>query len=123
MVGPILESLAFGKVLIIDEIDSSLHPELSLKLVGLFNSEQTNPNGAQLVFTTHDTHLLANKALRRDEIWFTEKSKGGETQLYPLSEIKTRNTDNLQKGYLQGRYGAIPFLGNIDKLFTAKKEG
>lgn len=106
-----------GGVLFVDEIDASLHTLLSIKLVALFSSKSTNPNGAQLVATTHDTNLLCSGALRRDQIWFAEKDKQGSTQIYPLTDIKTRNTDNIEKGYLQGRFGAIPYFGGTSGLF------
>lgn len=117
IIGPTLDALANGKVFIVDELDSSMHPTLSQKLVSLFTTPKANPNGAQLIFTTHDTNLLCYNTLRRDSIWFTEKSKKGETHLYPLTDINTRKTDNIGKGYLQGRFGAIPFLGQIEELF------
>jgi AAA15 family ATPase/GTPase len=74
----------------------------------LFNDPSRNPSGAQLIFNTHDTNLL--KLLRRDQIWFSEKAADGSTQLFPLSDFKLRRTDNLESGYLTGRYGAIPLI-------------
>jgi len=87
-----------------------LHPLLALELVRMFNDHKSNPRGAQLIFNTHDTNLLDQSLLRRDQIWFTEKDTGGATRLYPLSDFKPRQNENLKRGYLQGRYGAIPFL-------------
>ena len=75
----------------------------------LFSNRTTNPRGAQLVATTHDTTLLASSFLRRDQVWFTEKDFDGATHLYRLTDIRTRKSDNIEKGYLQGRYGAVPF--------------
>jgi AAA15 family ATPase/GTPase len=76
-----------------------------------------NPNNAQLIFSTHDTNLLGSTvgepALRRDQVWLTEKDPEGATELYPLTDYKPRKSENLERGYLQGRYGAIPFLGNF----------
>lgn len=69
-----------------------------------------------MLFTTHDTNLLRCGKLRRDEIWFSEKNHEGETHIYPLSDFKTRSADNLEKGYLQGRFGAIPFMGAVEDL-------
>lgn len=106
----ILNSLAEGTTLILDEITTSLHTLLSRRLVSLFVSKKTNQYGAQLLFTTHDTNLLADHLLRRDEIWFAEKSPEGTSTIYPLIEINTKNTDNIEKGYIQGRFGAIPYL-------------
>ncbi len=113
----ILQSLDEGGVLVIDELEASLHPVLAQKIVGLFNESASNPNNAQLVFTTHDTNLLGSTVgdpiLRRDQIWFTEKDVDGATVLYPLTNYMPRKSENLERGYLQGRYGAIPFLGNF----------
>jgi len=103
-----------GGVLCIDELDTSLHPLLARTLIQWFQSPERNPKGAQLLFTTHDTNLLARGVLRRDQVWFTEKDRGGATQLYPLTRIKTRKGDNLQRGYLEGRFGAIPFITGPD---------
>lgn len=116
ILGPIHYALSNGYILIIDELDSSLHPMLSRSLIKLFGSNKNNPKGAQIIFTTHDTNLLDSTLLRRDQIWFTEKDKNGTTHLYPLSDIRTRKGDNIEKGYLQGRYGAIPYLGSTDCL-------
>lgn len=100
-----------GKVLVIDEIDRSLHPFIVKFLVNLFRNPAWNRNGAQLIFTTHDTTLLSLDTFRRDQIYFTEKdAKTGATDLYSLSEFSVRKTDNIEKGYLLGRYGAIPYL-------------
>jgi len=113
LAGPILEALAHGRVLWIDEMDARLHPLMTRHLIGLFNSRQANPHGAQLVFTTHDTNLLSNKLFRRDQIWFVEKDRYGASHLYSLAEIKVRNDASFESDYIQGRYGAIPFLGDI----------
>jgi hypothetical protein len=111
-----LETLDFGGFITVDEIDSSLHTLLAKDIIGLFTSNKVNKKGAQIVATTHDTNLLCSTDIRRDQVWFTEKDKGGATNLYPLTDIKTRNTDNLERGYLQGRFGAVPFLGSIKQL-------
>jgi AAA15 family ATPase/GTPase len=114
LLGHILQALEKGRTLCVDELDSSLHPVLAAQLVKFFNSPETNPNGAQLVFNTHDTNLLDLNLFRRDQIWFTEKDKEGATHLYPLSDFHPRLQENLERGYLQGRYGAIPFLGALN---------
>lgn len=88
----------------------SLHPLLASQIVQLFNNPSTNRKGAQLIFNTHDATLLSRANLRRDQIWFTEKGKDGASHLYPLTDFKPRQNENLESGYLQGRYGAIPFL-------------
>ena len=108
--GAWLNVLANGEVLLVDEIDTSLHPLMTRFLVGLFHSESTNPKSAQLVFTTHDTSLLDTDVFRRDQVWFVEKSKKGSTHLYPLSDFSPRKQEALERGYLRGRYGALPIL-------------
>lgn len=114
--GPIFDTLRDGAVLIVDELDAKMHPLISQYLVRLFNSSSTNPKGAQLIFNTHDTHLLSSKLLRRDQIWFTEKNDKGETDVYRLMDVvmpnnqAPRNDSNLEKNYIAGRYGAIPYI-------------
>ena len=112
---PILRVLQRGSVLLVDELERSLHPALARRIIDQFNDPATNPNNAQLIFTTHDTNLLGTTlgepALRRDQVWLTEKDAQGATILYPLTDYKPRKAENLERGYLQGRYGAIPFLG------------
>jgi AAA15 family ATPase/GTPase len=110
LLGPAVDAIKKGTPLLIDELDASLHPLLAIQLVGLFNSPSSNPKGAQLIFNTHDTNLLSSGVLRRDQIWFTEKGNDATSHLYPLSDFKPRRQENLQNGYLQGRYGAIPFI-------------
>lgn len=113
----LFRALESGGVLVIDELESSLHPLIGRAIVKLFNNPETNPHNAQILFTTHDTSLLGSTMeeplLRRDQVWFTEKDAGGATKLYPLTDYKPRNTENLERGYLQGRYGAIPWLGDF----------
>lgn len=117
MAPSVFRALDSGGVLLVDELESSLHPLLGLAIVKMFNCPKANPNNAQVVFTTHDTNLLGTTLgeppLRRDQIWFTEKDKEGASKLYPLTDYKPRKAENLERGYLQGRYGAIPFLGDI----------
>lgn len=114
LLGSAIRAIESGAVFIVDELDASLHPLLSLELVRLFNDPERNKSGAQLIFNTHDTNLLRNNVLRRDQIWFTEKASDGATHLYPLSDFKTRSGENLESGYLQGRFGAIPFIGGTE---------
>lgn len=110
----LLEALARGSLLLIDELEASLHPLLALQLVKTFNDPKQNPRNAQLIFTTHDTNFLGTiteePPLRRDQVWLTEKDDAGATRVYPLTDYKPRKAENLERGYLQGRYGAIPFL-------------
>lgn len=112
ILGPVFESLNSGALLVVDELNTNLHPLVSKQLIALFSSRKTNRNCGQLIFATHDTNLLCGSNLRRDQIWFTEKDPEGATHLYPLSDIKTRPTDNIERGYLEGRFGAIPFFGS-----------
>ncbi|MGP0093465.1 MAG: AAA family ATPase [Xanthobacteraceae bacterium] len=116
LIDPILRLLSTGGIFILDEIESSLHPLVSRQIVRLFTNKRTNEKGAQLIAATHDTNLLRPGLLRRDQIWFTEKDRSGATHLYPLSDIHTRRGDNLEKGYLQGRFGAIPFIDTIEDI-------
>ena len=116
--GLIFNMLEIGAVLVIDELDAKMHPLISQQIIKLFNNPETNPKNAQLIFTTHDTHLLSSKMLRRDQIWFTEKNDVEQTDLYCLTDIvlpdgtKPRNDANYEKNYIAGRYGAIPYIVN-----------
>lgn len=107
----IYEVLLNGKTMIIDELDKSLHPFVVEYLVRIFQNPESNPKHAQLIFTAHDTNLLSLDLFRPDQIYFTEKSdKTGSTELYSLADFKSRQTDNVEKNYLLGRYGAIPYI-------------
>lgn len=114
--GPLFFALKNGTLLLVDELDVRLHPMLTRSIVKLFMSRNTNPNGAQLICTTHDTNLLDLAYLRRDQIWFTEKDRTESSDLYSLVEfrdgrgVKVRNDRSIEKDYIEGRYGAIPFL-------------
>ena len=109
------KALEIGKVLFIDEIDRSLHPALIKLLVNLFRDSRINTNGAQLIFNTHETALLSLGTFRRDQIYFTEKNpENGVTDLYSLDDLSVRKDENIEKGYLLGRYGAIPYLQTED---------
>lgn len=111
------DSLIGGKTIIVDEIDSSLHPLLVEFIVKLFNSKEINKSNAQIMFITHDTNLLNLDTLRRDQIYMVEKDNDtGVSELYSLDEFSVRKKENIQKGYLQGRYGAIPDLGSEDDI-------
>ena len=102
-----------GKVLFVDEFDKSLHPFIVKQIVEMFNDQDFNNKKAQIIFNTHDTNLLDLGLLRRDQIWFTEKNpNNGESVLYPLDDFSVRKSENVEKGYLLGRYGAVPFLIN-----------
>lgn len=110
LAGPWLEILANGRTVLMDELETSMHPLLVAELLRLLFSGKTNPNGAQILFTTHNPLLLDPTLLRRDQIWFTDKNREGEARIYPLTDYSPRNRESLVRGYLSGRYGGIPFL-------------
>jgi AAA15 family ATPase/GTPase len=115
MSAPILNTLREGKVLIIDELDASLHPMLTKHLIKLFHNEKTNIHNAQLIFATHDTNLLHESMFRRDQIWLTQKDKYGVTELYSLAQFKNvRKNEDFEKKYIQGKYGGVPYLKDFD---------
>jgi AAA15 family ATPase/GTPase len=110
LLGPVLHSIEQGRTLIVDELDTSLHPLLVRDLLRMVQSEGVNSTGAQIVFTTHNPLLLDLTLLRRDQIWFAEKNSEGATAVYPLTDFKPRKDEALTRGYLAGRYGGIPFI-------------
>ena len=117
------ETLNNCSVLFIDELDKSLHPFLIRYIVEIFNDSTINKNGSQLIFNTHDTNLLDLELFRRDQIWFTEKNNNtGISDLYSLNDFTSvRKTENIERGYLVGRYGAIPFVTNDLTLWHQEK--
>ena len=116
MAGPFFDALTNGDILFVDELDAKMHPLISQEIISLFNDPKRNPHGAQLIFTTHDTNLLSSKQLRRDQIWFTEKDNQERTDLYNMMDIvlpdgtKPRGDGNIERNYIRGRYGAIPYI-------------
>ncbi|MEV0616876.1 ATP-binding protein [Nonomuraea sp. NPDC050404] len=118
LLGHTIIVLHIGGILLADEIDSSLHPLLSSTLIRMFKDPDINRANAQLIFSSHDTTLLGSLIedglLARDEVWFTEKDSSGATNLYSLAEFHTRRDENIERGYLQGRYGAVPYLNFED---------
>ncbi len=120
LLGRAFHVLDEGDLLVIDELDASLHTRACEAVLALFSSPVVNARGAQMIATTHDANLLSSPLLRRDQVWFTEKDGEGATHLYPLTDIRTRKGDNIEKGYLQGRYGAIPFTGSAAALVAAE---
>ena len=137
--GPVLRALMNGEILVIDEMEAKLHPIITLNIIDMFLDPNCNPKHAQLIFATHDTNLLGYSKLRRDQIYFTEKNKWESTELFSLSDFvyfnekngeiveeKERKDTDKEKRYLEGRYGAIPFLGDfknqINKMLWQKKE-
>ncbi|MBH0776820.1 AAA family ATPase [Nocardia bovistercoris] len=117
LIGPVLMALRSGAVILFDELDASLHPTLTARLVELFKGHKSNPHGAQLVFTSHDTNLLNH--LNRDEVWLTQKESNGSTRFAALSDFageRVRRSANLESGYLSGRFGALPDVSRLDVL-------
>ena len=118
LLGLVFSALDAGSVIVIDELDASLHTQAVETLIAMFSTRKNNPKGAQLVATVHDTNILRSQYLRRDQIWFTEKDEFGATRLFPMSDIQTHKGDNLEKGYLEGRYGATAFSGPISNVIS-----
>ncbi|GAJ11201.1 unnamed protein product, partial [marine sediment metagenome] len=110
LAGPWLLAMVEGRALLVDELEASLHPHLVRELLEFFQNPAHARTGAQLIFTTHDTTLLDPELFRRDQIWFTEKDKHGSTRLYSMLDYKPRKGEAMQRGYLSGRYGAIPII-------------
>lgn len=130
--GPILETLINGDILVIDEIEAFLHPIMTLNTIEIFTNPETNPKNAQIIFATHDTNLLTYAKLRRDQIYFAEKNKWESTELFSLSDFKyhgerngqtisesERPDVNIEKRYIEGRYGAIPTLGEFNQYIRS----
>jgi len=115
LAGPWLDTLENGYVLVVDELHDNLHPHMVRFLVDLFHSSRTNPNNAQLIFSTHETSILSQDVFRRDQIWFCEKDNAQATRLFPLTDFSPRKKlENLERSYLSGRYGALPYFRQID---------
>lgn len=114
LIGPATDALANGTVLLVDELDASLHPILVAQLIGLFQDRQSNPLGAQLIFNSHNPLILgdsiSDRVLGRDQVWFSEKMNDGSTRLYSLAEFNPRKDESISRRYLAGRYGSIPLL-------------
>ncbi|MFI9581924.1 ATP/GTP-binding protein [Streptomyces sp. NPDC052236] len=122
---PALREIKYGGVLLVDELDSSLHPRLASALIAMFKSPKINPLGAQLVFTSHDTSLmghLSGDGLDREEMWFAEKSPDGVTEIYPLTDFPVKKDHNIERRYLGGRYGAVPTLAWEELLASLQME-
>ncbi|GHJ35116.1 ATP/GTP-binding protein [Streptomyces sp. TS71-3] len=122
---PALREIKYGGALLVDELDSSLHPRLASALIAMFKSPEVNPLGAQLVFTSHGTSLmghLAGDGLDREEMWFSEKSPEGVTEIYPLTDFPVKKDHNVERRYLGGRYGAVPTLAWEELLASLQME-
>ena len=123
--GVILNCLKYGRTLLVDELDSKLHPNLVAEIISLFNSAEKNPNNAQLIFNTHNTNLLSSRLFRRDQVWFTQKNRMGEASLYSLADFKTdqvRKDEAFEDNYIRGKYGAIPYLDAFEDLNIHKMQ-
>lgn len=116
--GPLILALRNGQLMIVDELDARLHPMITQAIIGLFNSPQSNPQHAQLIFTTQDAGLLDRRFFRRDQVWFTEKDRQGATQLYSLAEFKVRNDASFGRDYIRGKYGAVPYVGDLARIVS-----
>lgn len=111
--GAWLKVLAEGEVILFDELETSLHPLIIRYLVEQFHSPLANPRHAQLIFSTHNTSLLDMDIFRRDQIWFLERGQKAASRLYPLTDFKPRQGEALERGYLRGRYGALPVVSGL----------
>ncbi|MBM4032520.1 MAG: ATP-binding protein [Planctomycetes bacterium] len=124
LAGMLLLALQSGQALVVDELDCSMHPLLTRKVIELFQSPTRNAKGAQLIFATHDSTLMDPELFRRDQIWLTEKNEAGATQLFSLHDIeeekRPRNTEAFQRNYLAGRYGGVPKFGPFLEDIKAK---
>lgn len=123
LVAPVLDILENGRTLVVDELDSSLHTLLVRRLISMFHDSSLNRNGAQLIFSTHDTSLLDHTLFRRDQIWFTEKNADQATQVYPLTDFSVRKQELWGRNYLMGRYGAVPFFSEFSNLLKQMSFG
>jgi hypothetical protein len=118
LIGPVLDALGNGSVLLVDELESSLHPSLVGQLVRTFQNAHSNPNGAQLLFNSFEAGLMGNsvedRILGRDQVWFTEKLHDGSTRLYPLTDLNPRKAEAVGRRYVAGRYGATPIISEAE---------
>jgi hypothetical protein len=124
LLGPLFDALSNGTVLLVDELEASLHPDLVEQFVRVFQSPESNPNGAQMIFNSHEARLLGNsesdRVIGRDQVWLTEKLDDGSTRLYPLANLNPRKSEAIARRYMQGRYGATPILSPPDfKAFAS----
>ncbi len=112
-IGPLLDALENGKILVLDDIDSYLHPMVTRFIVGLFHDPVMSKSDAQLWITTHDTSLLDTDVMRRDQFWFVDKTADQASVLVPLTDFSPRKNEALERGYLRGRYGGVPFISSL----------
>ncbi|MBI1397864.1 MAG: AAA family ATPase [Betaproteobacteria bacterium] len=119
LAAPVLDVLKHGRILVVDELDRSLHTLLVRRLVGMFHDPAVNPRGAQLIFTTHDASLLDHTLFRRDQVWFSEKDESQATRVFPLTDFSPRKREAWERGYLMGRYGAVPIFRSLPESATS----
>lgn len=122
LAGPLFDTLQNGYCVVIDEINTSIHPLIVHTLIDIFSNPDLNRKRAQIVFTSHDTSLLRDHYFRRDQVWFVDKSQHGETSLTPLTDFSPRKDEALEKGYLTGRYGGVPYVGEVVRAFEKSEE-
>lgn len=115
-------ALDSGELTIVDELGTNLHPNIVKSIIRMFQNPKTNPKNAQLIFTSHDNTLQRNNLLRRDQIWFTQKRPDHSTELYPLTDFHVRNDLAIDKAYLDGRFGAVPFLPSDEEMILQGDE-
>ncbi len=118
LISRIISVLNVDNMLLVDELGSNIHPNITRAIVRLFQNPKTNPRRSQLIFTSHDNTLQRNNLLRRDQIWFTKKRSDQSTELYSLSDFKVRNDLAIDKAYLDGRFGAVPFITDEEELIS-----
>jgi AAA15 family ATPase/GTPase len=129
LVRSVLNALQQGLLLAVDDMGTGLHPLLTAQVIKLFHDPTTNPNGAQLIFNSHDVGLLGRHyglRLARDQVWFTDKERDGATRLFPLTEYRVRDgLDDVEGRYLKGRYGAVPFFDDemLETLVGLERDG
>lgn len=117
LTGPIIDTLQNGNALFVDELHSNFHPMMVRFLLDIFHNRETNPNNAQLIFTSHETSILSQDIFRRDQIWFCEKDKEQASIIYPLTDFSPRkDREDIEARYLSGRYGALPFINKAGLL-------
>jgi AAA15 family ATPase/GTPase len=114
-----IDSLYYGSLVIVDELGSNIHPNITREIVRMYQDTELNKKGAQLLFTSHDNTLQRGNLLRRDQIWFTQKREDGSTELYPLTDFRPRNDLAIDKAYLEGRFGAVPILPSEEELISS----
>ncbi|MEH1887980.1 MAG: ATP-binding protein [Nostoc sp.] len=118
----IVFSLEIGGLAIVDELGTNIHPNIVRSIIKIFQNPKTNPRNAQLILTSHDNTLQRNNLLRRDQIWFTQKRSDQSTELYPLTDFHVRNDLAIDKAYLDGRFGAVPFLPSEEEMILQGDE-